>query len=403
MAKIMEIHNLDKTENLHRLYLARQKRLRTIMKAVGLPALVILDPGNITYACGARNMPIFGQRIPARYLLLIAEGPAILYEYAGSEHLAINLPTLDDIRPALGLCQISSGEKADLAANRFTEEIVSVFKDLNLEVDQLGIDRFPFPIIDTLRGAGFELRHADDALIPARAIKQPEELHYMREAIRRVEHATKGFEEKIKPGLREVDIWAELHHGLIIGEGQYLSTRLCQSGDNTFPYFQECGPRVLAAGDLICLDTDAIGYHDYAVDFSRSFLCGDQAATNIQKKLYGRALEQLETNAGLLKAGIEYRELAEKTWKVPDEHQASRYYCIGHGLGMSGEFPNIPHVKPGQEYPLKGHLEAGMVICIESYIGSEKSAQGVKLEDQFLIGTDQIERLSNYRFDSRLK
>ncbi|MFT7672422.1 MAG: Xaa-Pro dipeptidase, partial [Gammaproteobacteria bacterium] len=331
-----------------------------------------------------------------------AEGPAILYEYAGSEHLATNLPTLDDILPALGLCQISSGGKADLAANLFTQQIVSVFKDFNLEIDQLGIDRFPYPIVDALRSAGFELRHADDAMIPARAIKQTEELSYMREAIRRVECATKGFEEKIKPGLREVDIWAELHHGLITGEGQYLSTRLCQSGDNTFPYFQECGPRVLTAGDLICLDTDAIGYHDYAVDFSRSFLCGDQAATNIQKKLYGRAFDQLETNAGLLKVGLEYRELAEKAWKVPDEHQSSRYYCIGHGLGMSGEFPNIPPVKPGEEYPLEGHLEAGMIICIESYIGSEKAGQGVKLEDQFLIGDNQVERLSNYRFDSRL-
>ena len=43
-----------------------------------------------------------------------------------------------------------------------------------------------------------------------------------------------------------------------------------------------------------------------------------------------------------------------------------------------------------------------MVICIESYVGSATSGQGVKLEDQFLIHEDRVERLSTYPFDARL-
>ena len=140
----------------------------------------------------------------------------------------------------------------------------------------------------------------------------------------------------------------------------------------------------------------------YGVDFSRSFLCDRSYATQMNRKhLYQRAREQLETNAALLKAGAEFREIADKAWQVPEEHQASRYYCIGHGLGLSGEFPNIPHLTAGKEYPISGHLEAGMVICIESYIGSEKSGQGVKLEDQFLITEKGTERLSQYHFNDR--
>jgi Xaa-Pro aminopeptidase len=69
---------------------------------------------------------------------------------------------------------------------------------------------------------------------------------------------------------------------------------------------------------------------------------------------------------------------------------------------MSGEFPNIPHRTPGVPYPLEGALEAGMIICIESYIGSARSGQGVKLEDQFLILENGAERLSRYPFDSAL-
>lgn len=70
---------------------------------------------------------------------------------------------------------------------------------------------------------------------------------------------------------------------------------------------------------------------------------------------------------------------------------------------MAGEFPNIPHVDArGTHYPLDGCLESGMVICMESYVGWEKSAEGVKLEDQFLIREDGVERMSSYLFDERL-
>ena len=148
-------------------------------------------------------------------------------------------------------------------------------------------------------------------------------------------------------------------------EGQYVATRLFQTGSRTFPYFQECGDRIMENGDLVCLDTDALGYEGYAVDFSRSFVCGDATPTPSQRKLYSLAREQLETNAAALTPGIPYEELADLAWPIPDAYQESRYYCVGHGLGVSGEFPNtlircrasrIPYLdrsSPGWLYALK--------------------------------------------------
>lgn len=43
-----------------------------------------------------------------------------------------------------------------------------------------------------------------------------------------------------------------------------------------------------------------------------------------------------------------------------------------------------------------------MVICVESYIGTEAAAQGVKLEDQFLITETGVERMTTYPFCARL-
>ncbi|WP_420419851.1 M24 family metallopeptidase [Pacificispira sp.] len=389
--------------DIAKLYLARQARLKSVMRAADCPAVLIVDPVNIFYATGARNMQLFGMRTPARYLLLFADGPTILYEYFGCEHLARALPTIDEIRPAEGLCHISSGGDVGAASKRVADEIHAVVWSVSPGLDKLAIDRFPFALVDALRHRGFHLSDADPVFSTARSIKMAIELPYMREAVSRVELAVEGLVERIEPGRTESETWAEFHRGLIASEGQYLSTRLFQSGERTFPYFQECGARVLQSGDLVCLDTDALGYEGYAVDFSRTFLCGDGKPTAEQRHLYSLAREQLEENAQILKPGIAFEEMAELAWQVPEEHQDSRYYCIGHGLGMSGEFPNIPHRRNDGPYPLDGHVMPGMVICLESYIGSKKTGQGVKLENQFLVLEDGAESMSTFQFDQRFE
>ncbi|MEQ9487467.1 MAG: Xaa-Pro peptidase family protein [Alphaproteobacteria bacterium] len=386
----------------HALFQARAERLRETMRRVGVPVVLILDPNNILYATGASNMTLFTQRTPARYLLLFADGPSILYEYFGCEHLADGLPTIDEVRPAEGLCRISSNGDPRGAAKRFAEEIASTVRSIDKSIDRIAVDRFPFEAIDALRAQGFILTDSDAAFLPARTIKLPIEMPYMREAMRRVHKAIHSLEARIEPGASENEVWAVYHFGLMAKEGQYVSTRLFQSGERTFPYFQESSERILKKGDLVCLDTDALGYEGYAVDFSRSFLCGDGKPSDEQRRLYGLAREQLETNANAMRPGIAFEELADKAWPVPEEHQDSRYYCVGHGLGMSGEYPNIPHRREGKPYPIDGHVEPGMVICLESYIGSKNSGQGVKLENQYLVSEDGIERLSHYHFDDRL-
>lgn len=383
-------------------YLARRERLKQVMREQGVPCTVIIDPVNILYATGAQNMTVWTTRNGARYLLVLAEGPTILYDFFGCQHLARGLPTIDEIRPALGLSHFTSGNKVDEAGRAFAAEIDSVLRVHLGAPGEIAVDRFPFAVIDSLRALGYRLRDADAVFARARTIKQPIELPYVREAMRRVELAVHDMEAAIEPGRTESEIWGELQRRFIALEGQYIATRLLESGPRTFPYFQECAGRALREGDLVCLDTDALGYEHYAVDFSRTFLCGAKAPTAVQQRLYGRAREQLECNIALIEPGAVFEDIAHHAWIVPEEHQQSRYYCVGHGLGMSGEFPNIPHVTAGQPYPLPGAVEPGMIICIESYVGTAAAGQGVKLEEQLLVTATGTERLSHYPFDERL-
>lgn len=396
-------HSAFDTASAHALYKARLAHVRAEMARQGVAALLEVDPTQIFYITGARNMTLVTVRMPSRYLLVFAEGPVILFEYRGCEHLARALPTISDIRTAEGLDFVSSGGRIAESSLRFAAAIRAAIDDHDPAIDRIAVGRFPFQATDALRAQGLHLTDSGEVLSRARMIKLPQELPYMHEAVRRVAEGVARLEDRQRPDLSETEIWAEFHYDLMAKEGQYVVTRLLQGGPNTFPYFQEAGPRKLQPGELLALDTDAIGFEGYACDFSRTFLCGEGKASDAQKLLYGRAREQLETNAALLAPGRSFREIAEKAWRIPDEHQASRYYVIGHGLGMAGEFPNIPHHTPGVPYPIDQVLQPNMVICLESYIGWERSQEGVKLEDQFLITETGVECMSTYRFDDRLQ
>ncbi|HAP74668.1 MAG TPA: peptidase M24 [Acidimicrobiaceae bacterium] len=401
----LDSSGLDSTESRHSLYLQRLANTRRWMSRLDVPVMLVRDPFNVLYITGATNMTVFNLCVPARYLLVIAEGPVVLFDYLGGEHLAAGLPTIDEIRIARGLSHVSSNGSVAAECAAMAAEVASLVRDHGGPGTQLGrlaVDSLPFTAVDALRATGFEVTDADPVMSSARRVKLPIEIEYMREASRRTVAAVQAMEAALEPGITEVELWSRFLGDLIAGHGEFVSTRLLESGPKTFPYFQECGTRVIDDGDLVCFDTDAISFESYSCDFSRTFLAGERPATAEQRSLYQRAHEQLRHNVALIGPGVSFEHVARNAWPVPEEHRDSRYYCIGHGLGMIGEYPNLPFHTPGVPYPLDDAFEPGMVFCVESYIGSRASGQGVKLEDQLLITETGVEIMNDYAFDDRL-
>ena len=77
------------------------------------------------------------------------------------------------------------------------------------------------------------------------------------------------------------------------------------------------------------------------------------------------------------------------------------YVCILHGVGMCDEYPKINPIFRGPCL-YDGELEAGMVICIESYMGAVGERNGVKIEQQLLVTEDGYELLTHFPFESSL-
>lgn len=386
----------------HALYLARQRRLRSTMIAHGIPAMLIVDPIKIRYATGSRNMQVFASRDASRYLLLFAEGPAILFEYPGCLHLAEHLPTLDEVREAQGIPYVGPGSDTTAPARAWADAMGGLIRRHAGDGATLGIDRLHFAVIEALRAQGFHLVDAGITLGTAQAIKLPEEMPFIRRSMRVVEKAVEEMRSHIRPGTTENAVWAQFHRGLIERDAEYVTTRLLAAGHRSFPYFRESGPHTIENGDLVAFDTDAIGVDGYAVDFSRTFFCGTGRVSGRQRRLYALAYDQLQSNIELFKPGTSLRAIAENAWHVPERYREHSYYVIAHGIGMSGEFPAIPHPFLGGGAPPEGVIEPGMTLCVESYIGSHADGQGVKLEEHLLITEGGPEVLSRYPFDEIL-
>ena len=130
-----------------------------------------------------------------------------------------------------------------------------------------------------------------------------------------------------------------------------------------------------------------------------TYVCGDSRPNDSQKRLYTQALEQIEHNMALLRPGVSFREFAEKSWVMPARYEKNRYMSLIHGAGLAGEYPYVPYAA---DFELKGYdglFEAGMTVCVESYLGAEGDIQGVKLEQLVHITPTGPIALSDYPFD----
>ena len=380
----------------------RLARARRQIAEHDLAACLLFDPVNVRYATGARNMQIFHQRNPARYLFLPAEGPVILFEFTGCMHLADGLETIDDVRPAITASYVAAGEAIAEREKLWARETAALLRETVGAGARIGVERINAGAALALEREGFVLADAQAPIERARAIKSPEEVKCVVASLRATERAVADLRDALKPGISGNALWSVLHQGVVAGNGDYVETRLLNSGPRGNPWFQESSPRIIQQNELVLLDTDVVGRHGYYADFSRTFHSGPDKPSAAQRALYSTAHEQIHHNMAMLKPGLSFREYSDKAWTVPERFFANRYYLSAHGVGMTGEYPYLYHHADFAEAGYDGVIEPGMTLCVESYIGEEGGSEGVKLEQQVLITETGMELLSQFPFEDAL-
>jgi Xaa-Pro aminopeptidase len=380
----------------------RLARVREQLRARDYAGCVLFDPINIRYATDSRNMAVWTLHNAARYCFVATEGPVIVFDFHNCAHLSDGLETVDEVRPARAWYYFAAGPHVTERAAIWAAEIADLVRAHGGGNTRLALDHCDPAGAAALAREGIDVHDGQEVLEQARVIKSTAELTLMRAAIDTCQTGMARMREALKPGMSENELWSILHQANIAGGGEWIETRLLSSGGNTNPWFQECGERIIEAGDLVSFDTDLIGPYGYCADISRTFLCGSGRPNGEQQRLYALAWEQIQHNTALLRPGLTMRDLAARAFPLPATCVPNRYSVVLHGVGLCDEYPHATYAEDMADFGYDSRLEAGMTVCVESYMGELGGAEGVKLEQQVLITENGTELLSAFPFEDAL-
>lgn len=380
----------------------RLNRLREQIAIHGLDAVILAEPLSIRYATGVRNCALFQMHILAGYLFVPAGGPVVYFDSEPGRSTGSQLETIDEVRgDHLPLSYMFAGARQQEMARRWAAQMADLLKAHYGGGARVGIDRIGFCARQALADEGVVPVDAAPVLAHARKIKSPEEILAMNLTLAAAEDGMTRMREALRPGIAEQELWALMWQATIEHGGEWLEYRLLASGDRTNPWQQEASSRTIRAGDLLAFDCGAIGPFGYGADVSRVFHCGPGRPGEEQKKLYTLAWNEVTHNTQLLRAGASFRDVIAARYVQEPGYGDQLYPCLMHGIGMGDEWPVLHHSpEHGEHYD--GAFEAGMTICVESYVGKVGGAEGVKLEDQVLITESGPIVLSRYPYEDSL-
>ena len=370
----------------------RLDRVRNELKKNNIEACILFDPVNVRYALDTVNMSVYNMHNLTRYCFIPVDGPTILYEYFNCEILSKGLDLIDEIRPAITWDYFSNGDQSELQLKKWVNE-VNDLSNTYFKSKKIAIDVINGPAVNELNKKGIKVLEAKKILEQARVIKSSEEIKCMRAALDVADIGIIKMRDYLKSGITEDELWSILHKTNIENGGEWIECRILSSGSRTNPWMQESSNKIIQDGEIVSFDTDMVGPYGYCADISRAFVCGNKF-NEYQKKLYQTAVEQIDYNSRLIKAGLTFKEFTEKAWILPEKYYGNRYSVMLHGIGLCDEWPAIRYPTDGGERG--GTFQKNMTITLESYIGEVGGNEGVKLEQQYLVGENGLELMSHH-------
>lgn len=224
-------------------------------------------------------------------------------------------------------------------------------------------------------------KNLTSGLIPAqasinafRATKEPWELRHMEKA---QEITDKAFSEvlgRIRVGMTEKELAAELIYCLLKNGGEGLSfDPIVVSGPNTSMPHGVPGERKLQAGDFITMDFGVL-YQGYCSDMTRTVALG--YATEEMEKVYQTVLEAQLAGLAISKAGVIGADVDGAARKIITDAGYGPYFGhgYGHSLGLEVHENPSPNARNTQPMPLYSVASAEPGIYLPGKFG-------VRIED----------------------
>ena len=221
-----------------------------------------------------------------------------------------------------------------------------------------------------------------------RGTKEDWELELMRKAQAITDKAFAEVCPRIKVGMTELELQAELIYCLYKNGATGLAfDPIVVSGPNTSLPHGVAGERVIREGDFITMDFGA-SYMGYCSDMTRTVAVGH--ATEEMVKVYNTVLEAQLAGLAASRAGVPGAEVDAAARKVITEAGYGEYFGHGYGHSLGLEVHEAPNPNPKNPEP----MPVGAVASAEPGIYLPGKF-GVRIEDTCVYLEDGIEILTH--------
>ncbi len=358
----------------------RIERIRKLMRAKAIDALLVTQPSNVWYVAG------FWEFIPIRMeaVLLPVDGDCVFIVSKNEFEYANKVSWMNDVRyytefPEPGRHQ----NPYDL--------MMDVFRDKKLENASIGIEESFLPIAEYRRFAAMlpQARLVDGGVILAqcRMIKSAYEIDLLKKSGKVAVAAWNASLNLAKPGIREYEVAQaareaatntaaslftpeDIHHSPLTD-----GVQLIQSGTRSSISHGKGSPNRLKRGDMVamcfCMTNQFKGYR---VGFSRNFALGN--ASNEMINVYNLLYEAQQAALAEIRPGVTASHLDAIVRKMIHKAGYGQYieHRLGRGVGL--DIAERPDLKEGDDTI----LEPGMTMAVEPaiYITGK---WGIQIED----------------------
>ena len=233
-----------------------------------------------------------------------------------------------------------------------------------------------------------ELKPFNKEIYGFRAVKEDWELDRMRKAQAITDKAFTEVLPRIKVGMTELELQAELIYCLYKNGGQGLSfDPIVVSGPNTSLPHGVAGERKIQEGDFVTMDFGVL-YGGYCSDMTRTVAVG--YATEEMQKVYDTVLQAQLAGIAATKAGVAGKDIDAAARKVIEDAGYGPYFGHGYGHSLGLEVHESPSPNGANAEP----MPVGAVASAEPGIYLP-GRFGVRIEDVTVFLEDGCEDITH--------
>ncbi|MFE8698937.1 M24 family metallopeptidase [Cytobacillus sp. FJAT-53684] len=224
----------------------------------------------------------------------------------------------------------------------------------------------------------FSYQNIGEFISSQRMKKSQEECNKVQHAIHIIEKVMAEGIKKVKEGMTEQELTAELEYLMrkFGAEGPSFSSIVLSGANAALPHGQP-GSKTINRGDFLLIDMGVI-VNGYCSDITRTFVIGEETAK--QREIYNTVRHSTQAGVEAAKAGIPIGQIDIAARNVIKDAGYGQYFNnrVGHGLGMD------VHEEPSIHENNHALVESGLLFTVEPGIYIPGYG-GVRIEENVYI------------------